>query len=324
MKVLITGGAGFIGSYLAEAHLSRGDKVSVIDNLSTGKLDNIKHLQENPNFSLTVDSIMNETVMEELISECDLVYHLGAAVGVRYIIENPLESIKTNIRGTEIVLEKANKYKKKLFLSSTSEIYGKSDNVPFKEDDDRVLGSTHIARWSYSTTKAVDEFLALAYWREKKLPVIIARFFNICGPRQTGQYGMVVPRFVKKALLNQPIPVYEDGSQSRCFTYIDDVIEAVLALIECPDAVGEIFNIGSTEEITIQELAEKIIELTNSKSTILHIPYEEAYEKGFEDMKRRVPDISKINNLIGWQPKVGIDELLSKIIEYHRSNGIHL
>ena len=318
MNVLITGGAGFIGSYLTEAHLSRGDNVSVIDNLSTGKLNNIDHLQENPSFSLTIDSILNEAVMEKLISECDLVYHLAAAVGVRYVIENPLESIKINIRGTEIVLEQANKYKKKVFLSSTSEIYGKSDDIPFKEDADRLLGSTHIARWSYSATKAVDEFLALAYWREKQLPVIIVRFFNICGPRQTGQYGMVIPRFVKKALLNQPILVYDDGSQSRCFTYIGDVVEAILALIDCPDAAGEIFNIGSTEEITIQELAEKIIELTNSKSTILHIPYEEAYEKGFEDMKRRVPDIEKINNLIGWQPKVGIDELLTKIIEYHR------
>jgi len=319
MRNLITGGAGFIGSHLAEELLKREEEVIIIDNLSTGSMKNIEHLKSNPRLSYHIDTIMNEGLMKRLIKEVELVYHMAAAVGVKYIIDNPLESIHTNVKGAEIVLELANALgKKKVMLASTSEIYGK-DRVGkrfFKEDDDRILGPTTISRWSYSCTKAMDEFIALAYWREKKLPIVIARFFNTCGPRQTGRYGMVIPRFVKQALLNKPITIYGDGRQSRSFTYVSDTVRAVIGLAHTKKAVGEIFNIGNPKVVTIQALAEKIKKLTRSKSPIVHIPYEKAYEKGFEDMRHRHPDITKIKELIGFQPEVHLNEMLEKIIEY--------
>jgi len=319
MKNLITGGAGFIGSHLAEELLRRKEEVVVIDNLSTGNMENIEHLKSNPKFSFHIDTIMNEVLMKRLIKDCDVVYHMAAAVGVKYIIDNPLESMQTNVKGTEIVLELANSLgKKKVIMASTSEIYGKDrpGKKVFKEDDDRVLGPTTISRWSYSCAKAMDEFLSLAYWREKKLPVVIVRFFNTVGPRQSGMYGMVVPRFVKHALLNQPITIYGDGKQTRSFTYVLDAVRAIIGLANNQKAIGEIFNIGNPKAISIQELAEKVKKLTGSNSPILHIPYEKAYEKGFEDMRHRAPDITKIKELIGFQPKVDLDEMLTNIIKY--------
>jgi UDP-glucose 4-epimerase len=321
MNALITGGAGFIGSHLAEALLERGNSVSVIDNLSTGSMDNVQHLQGNPRFSLVVDTIMNENVMRKLIEEADAVYHLAAGVGVKYVIDNALVSMLTNIRGTEIVLDLAsNNGKKRVILASTSEVYGKNGKVPFKEEDDRVLGSVYSTRWGYSMSKAVDEFLALAYWREKDVPTVTVRLFNTCGPRQTGEYGMVVPRFVQSALMGKPLTVYGDGTQKRCFTYVGDVIRALLALTENDKAVGEVFNVGNTREISIRELAEKVISLTGSDSEIIYIPYEEAYGEGFEDMKRRIPDTTKIQKLIGWTPKVHLNELLMTVIDYYRNS----
>lgn len=319
MKNLITGGAGFIGSHLAEELLRRGEEVVAVDNLSTGSIENIKHLKSNAKFAFHIDTIMNEDLMRRLVKDCDLVYHMAAAVGVKYIIDNPLESMQTNVKGTEIVLELANSHgKKKVIMASTSEIYGKDrpGKRVFKEDDDRVLGPTTISRWSYSCAKAMDEFLSLAYWREKKLPVVIVRFFNTVGPRQSGMYGMVVPRFVKHALLNQPITIYGDGKQTRSFTYVSDAVRAIIGLAHNQKAVGEIFNIGNPNAISIRELAEKIKKLTGSDSPIVHIPYEKAYEKGFEDMRHREPDIAKIKDLIGFQPKVDLDEMLEHIIKY--------
>ena len=316
MKILITGGAGFIGSHLAERLLNDGQHVYIIDNLSTGRYSNIRHLTKNPKFSYTIDSVLNREVLEKLVAKVDQIYHLAAAVGVKYIIDNPLLSLRTNISGTENVLEFANHYKKKILVASTSEIYGKNEEVPFKETDNRLLGSTHISRWSYSTAKAVDEFLSLAYHREKKLPVVVVRCFNTVGPRQTGQYGMVIPKFVKNALLNHPLTVYGDGKQSRCFTYVDDVVEGFIKLMNTKKADGEIYNIGSMEEVTIHELAKKIKKMTNSKSKIELVKYEDAYEEGFEDMRRRVPDISKINKAIGYKPKYKLDQILTKIIDY--------
>ena len=319
MRNLITGGAGFIGSHLAEELLKRKEEVVVIDNLSTGNMENIEHLKSNPKFSFHIDTIMNEELMKRLIKNCDVVYHMAAAVGVKYIIDNPLESMQTNVKGTEIVLELANSLgKKKVIIASTSEIYGKDrpGKKVFKEEDDRVMGPTTISRWSYSCAKAMDEFLSLAYWREKKLPVVIVRFFNTVGPRQSGMYGMVVPRFVKHALLGQPITIYGDGKQTRSFTYVSDAVRAITGLANNQKAVGEIFNIGNPHAISIQELAEKIKKLTKSGSPIMHIPYEKAYEKGFEDMRHRAPDITKIKELIGFQPKVDLDEMLMNIIKY--------
>lgn len=318
MNSLITGGAGFIGSHLAEELTRRGEEVWVIDDLSTGRYENVAHLVGNPRFRLRIDTILDQEVMEELIDRCDLVYHLAAAVGVRLIVDKPVETMETNILGAEIVLKLANREKKKVIVSSSSEIYGKSDNVPFKEDDDRILGSTTMRRWCYSCSKAIDEFLALAYHQEKKSPVVIARMFNTVGPRQTGQYGMVVPRFVQSALLGHPIQVYGDGEQTRCFTYVNDVVEALVGLAHCSQAVGGIFNVGSEEEISINELAKMVKKLTKSRSPIEHLPYEKAYEKGFEDMRRRVPDLTKIRSLIGFRPKVNLEEMLLKIIDYFK------
>jgi UDP-glucose 4-epimerase len=321
VRILVTGGAGFIGSYLSEDYLNRGDEVYVIDDLSTGSWDNIKPLLENPQFHFVNDTILNREIMLELIGICDVVVHLAAAVGVKLIIEEPLKSIHTNVVGTEIVLDLANKFRKKTFVASTSEIYGRNSKVPLREDDSRIYGSTELARWSYAATKAMDEFLALAYYRTKQLPIIIARFFNTVGPRQTGRYGMVIPRFVGQALRNEPITVYGDGKQTRNFTYVKDVVRAIISLVDEPRAVGEIFNIGGEGEVTIDDLAERIRSLVGSTSKIVHIPYEHAYQEGFEDMERRVPDITKITELVGYQNTHDLDAILLKVVEHERTRS---
>jgi len=318
MRVLITGGAGFVGSHLAEAFLERGDEVCVLDNLSTGSIDNIRHLKGQAGFSYTIDTVENEPVLAELIDRADVVVHLAAAVGVKLIVEQPVHTIETNVHGTEVVLKLANKKKKLVLLASTSEVYGKSTSVPFSEDADLVLGPTTKHRWAYACSKLIDEFLALAYWKERKLPVIIVRLFNTVGPRQTGQYGMVIPNFVRQALAGQPITVFGDGTQSRSFTYVGDVVRALVALVDEPRAVGQVFNIGNGREITIGDLAEKVRTLTGSNSGIVRIPYDQAYESGFEDMPRRVPDIAKIRSLVGYEPTVDLDEILARVIEYFR------
>ena len=318
MRVLITGGAGFVGSHLAEALLARGDEVFVLDNLSTGSIDNITHLKQHPRFHYTIDSVTNEPLLAELIDRCDTVAHLAAAVGVKLIVEAPVHTIETNVHGTEVVLKHANKKKKLVLIASTSEVYGKSIEVPFREDADLVLGPTAKHRWAYACSKLIDEFLALAYWKERKLPVIIVRLFNTVGPRQTGQYGMVIPNFVRQALAGQPITVFGDGTQSRSFTYVGDVVRGMVALIDEPRAIGQVFNIGNGSEISIGELAEKVRQVTGSSSTIQRVPYEQAYEAGFEDMPRRVPDISKIRALVGYEPTVGLDEILDRVVEYFR------
>jgi UDP-glucose 4-epimerase len=318
MKSLITGGAGFIGSHLAEKLLRKGEKVVVIDNLSTGSIDNIRNIKNDPLFSYHIDTIMNEKLMRRLVNGCDIIYHMAAAVGVKYIVENPLLSIQTNVRGTEIILELASVSRKKVILASTSEIYGKDrpGKRIFKEDDDRLLGSTKISRWSYSCTKALDEFLALAYNRERALPVIITRFFNTCGPRQTGRYGMVIPRFVSQALAGKSLTIYGDGKQTRSFCHVNDVVDALLALNNNPRAISEVFNIGNPEVISIRQLARKIIEKTGSKSEIKYVPYDKAYESGFEDMRHRSPDITKLRRLTGFKPKNDIDDILADTIKY--------
>ncbi len=319
MKALITGGAGFIGSHLAEALLERGDEVTIIDDLSTGRFENIEHLTSNPRFHFAIETITNETVMDRLVSECDMIFHLAAAVGVELIVHSPVRTIETNIVGTRAVLQVANRYRKKVIVASTSEVYGKAVTVPFREDDDRLMGPTTKSRWSYATSKAVDEFLALAYWKEKKLPTVVARFFNTVGPRQTGQYGMVVPRFVAQALKGEPITVYGDGRQSRCFTHVSDTVRAVILLADNPNAVGQVFNVGSSEEITILGLAQKVKKLLDSDSEIVFIPYDEAYEEGFEDMRRRVPDTTKIRNLTGWKTKYSLDDTILAVADYMRN-----
>ena len=316
MRALITGGAGFIGSHLAEILLRQGHEVSIIDNLSTGSIDNISHLKGTPGFRYNIETITNEPVLAELIDQSDVVFHLAAAVGVKLIVEEPVHTIETNVHGTEVVLKHANKKKKLVVVASTSEVYGKSTNVPFREDADLVMGATAKHRWAYACSKAIDEFLALAYYKEKKLPVIIVRLFNTVGPQQTGQYGMVLPTFVRQALAGQPITVYGDGTQSRSFTYVGDVVDALTRLIDQPKAVGEVFNIGSREEIAIRELAEKVRASARSQSPIVLVPYDEAYESGFEDMPRRVPDISKIERAIGYRPRVVLDDIITTVIEY--------
>ncbi len=316
MRAFITGGAGFIGSHLSEALLDAGHSVSVLDNLSTGSIDNISHLKGRAGFRYTIDSVENEPLLAELIDESDVVFHLAAAVGVKKIVEEPVHTIETNVHGTEVVLRHANKKKKLVLIASTSEVYGKSTAVPFQEDADLVLGPTGKHRWAYACSKAIDEFLALAYWKEKRLPVIIVRFFNTVGPRQTGRYGMVIPTFVRQALAGQPITVYGDRTQSRSFTYVGDVVDALLRLVAEPRAVGQVFNIGNGHEITIRALAEKIRDLTHSRSEIVLVPYDQAYEAGFEDMPRRVPDLQKLRSLIGYAPKVQLDEILARVIDY--------
>ncbi|MDQ5846700.1 MAG: GDP-mannose 4,6-dehydratase [Acidobacteriota bacterium] len=317
MRVLITGGAGFIGSHLADAYLQRGDEVLIIDDLSTGTIENIRHLKNNPRFQYTIDSVHNQPVTAELVDQSDVVVHLAAAVGVKLIVESPVRTIETNVRGTEVVLALANKKQKRVLIASTSEVYGLSTDVPFKEDGNLVMGATTKGRWSYACSKAIDEFLALAYWREKKLPTTIVRLFNTVGPRQTGRYGMVIPTFVKQALAGRPITVYGDGKQTRCFGYVGDVVGALIKLMDHGDAVGQVYNIGSTEEISILKLAEKVKALTSSDSEIVFVPYDEAYEEGFEDMPRRIPDISKIKQLVGFQPQMRLDGILESVINFH-------
>jgi UDP-glucose 4-epimerase len=324
LRVLITGGAGFIGSHLADAYLKRGDEVLVIDDLSTGTIDNIQHLKANPKFQYTIDSVHNQPVTAELVDQSDIVVHLAAAVGVKLIVESPVRTIETNVRGTEVVLALANKKQKRVLIASTSEVYGLSADVPFREDGNLVMGATTKGRWSYACSKAIDEFLALAYWREKKLPTTIVRLFNTVGPRQTGRYGMVIPTFVKQALAGRPITVYGNGKQTRCFGYVGDVVGALIKLMDTPDSVGQVFNIGSGEEISILQLAEKVKELTNSSSEIVFVPYDEAYEEGFEDMPRRVPDTTKINQLVGFKAEMTLDGILESVIGFHRGRPTSL
>jgi UDP-glucose 4-epimerase len=322
MKTLITGGAGFVGSHLAEALVARGDEVFVLDNLSTGSIENIEHLKGHPRFHYTIESIMNEPVTAELVDRVDVVFHLAAAVGVRLIVESPVNTIETNVHGTEMVLKVANKKKKKVVMASTSEVYGKSGIVPFREDADLVLGPTSKGRWSYACSKAIDEFLALAYHKEKRLPVVIVRLFNTVGPRQTGRYGMVIPSFVKQALQGRPITVFGDGSQSRCFTYVSDVVEQLVALAEEPRALGQVFNVGNDrDEITIGDLARRVKARTGAKSEVVLVPYDQAYEEGFEDMQRRVPDLAKLKALTGYVPKVQLDEILDRVIAHFTSDA---
>ena len=319
MRVLITGGAGFIGGHLAEALLEGGHQVLVIDDLSTGSVENILPLKGRPGFEYTIDTVFNDQVMAELVDRADVVFHLAAAVGVKLIVQEPVHTIETNVHGTEVVLRHAAKKKKKVFIASTSEVYGKSTVVPFAEDADLVMGATFRHRWAYACSKALDEFLALAYWKQKQLPVVVVRFFNTVGPRQTGQYGMVVPTFVRQALLGQPITVFGDGTQSRSFTDVSDVVRALMQLMDEPKAVGQVINVGNTGEVTIRELAEKIKAATGSDSPIVTIPYDEAYEAGFEDMPRRVPDLTKIRAMIGYEPTVALDEIIARVIASTRA-----
>jgi UDP-glucose 4-epimerase len=318
MKVLITGGAGFIGSHLAERLLGEGHQVEVLDNLSTGSIENITHLKGRPAFSYTIDSVSNEPLLAEMIDRCDVVFHLAAAVGVKLIVEQPVHTIETNVHGTEVVLKHANKKKKLVVIASTSEVYGKSTDVPFREAADSVLGPSSKHRWAYACSKLIDEFLALAYWKETELPVIIVRLFNTVGPRQTGQYGMVLPTFVRQALAGEPITVFGDGTQSRSFTFVGDVVGALVLLAQEPRAIGDVFNVGNTGEVTIRDLAERVKTMTGSASAIHYVPYDEAYEAGFEDMPRRVPDISKIRQLIGYEPTLGLDDIIKSVIDHLR------
>jgi len=317
---LITGGAGFIGSHLADVLIEQNQKVTIIDDLSTGRFENIQHLVDHPNFSFAIDTITNEAVLDRLASMCDVIFHLAAAVGVRLIVENPVHTIETNVMGTEAVLKVALRYRAKVLLASTSEVYGKGNSIPFRENDDVLLGPTIHNRWAYAASKMIDEFLGLAYHQEKGLPVVIFRLFNTVGPRQTGRYGMVIPRFVQQALNNEPITVYGNGKQQRSFTWVGDVVEALTRLADNPAAVGQVFNIGHHKEISIFELANLVKRLTGSTSEIKIIPYEEAYADAgnFEDMQRRLPDIGRISEQIGYQPSLDLEEILKRVITYHR------
>lgn len=318
LNILITGGAGFIGSHLSELLLQRGHHVVVIDDLSTGKLENIQHLRNHPHFQFVRETILNSQVLDRLASQAQLILHLAAVVGVKLIIEDPVRTIRTNVMGTEAVLATANRYGCTVLIASSSEVYGKGTQVPFREEDDCLIGPTSHSRWSYATSKAIDEFLGLAYGHQYGLPVIITRFFNTVGPRQTGQYGMVVPRFVRQALHNKPLEVYGDGQQTRCFADVADVTRAVADLIEHPEAANQVFNIGSTEEVTIEQLARMIIELTGSRSKIRFVPYDQAYAPGFEDLRRRVPSIEKLQRLTGFHPRYSLRETLERIIAHER------
>jgi len=320
VRALITGGAGFIGSHLAEALLADGNHVTVIDNLSTGFLENIEPFIKLPHFEFAIETITDQIVMDRLVSECDIIFHLAAAVGVKLIVQDPVGTIETNVIATETVLKTALRYRKKVLLASTSEVYGKGSSFPFKEDDDIVLGPTSRHRWSYAASKMVDEFLSLAYYRQYELPIVNFRLFNTIGPRQTGRYGMVVPSFVRQALAGEPLTVYGNGQQSRCFCDVADAVRALMALAECRGAEGQLFNIGSTEEVTILELAERIIKISGSESQIEFVSYDDAYGPGFEDMRRRVPDISKINRTIGWTPGLTLDDALVRIVNFYKAN----
>jgi UDP-glucose 4-epimerase len=319
MRILVTGGAGFIGSHLCERLLKDGYEVDVIDDLSTGKIENLRNSMTNPHFSFINDSVLNEKMMYTLIDKCEMVYHLAAAVGVQLIVDEPVRTIETNIRGTEVVLEIAKKYGKKILLASTSEVYGKNGNIPFKEEDDCLLGSTTFSRWSYACSKAIDEFLGLAYHSQFGLPVLIVRLFNTVGERQTGQYGMVIPRFIKAALLGEPLTVYGDGKQTRCFAYVKDVIEGLTVLANDPTAYGDVYNIGATQEISIEDLALMIKEMTGSLSQIRYVPYEVAYGHAFDDMRRRVPSVEKLQAKVGYTPKTSLRETLEIIVNHFRT-----
>lgn len=319
MKILITGGAGFIGSHLADRHIERGDEVYIIDDLSTGSMENIIHLKSNPLFHYYLDTVTNEQLTGELVDLCDTTYHLAASVGVQRIVESPVKVIETNIQGTEVVLKLAAKKGKRVLITSTSEVYGKQTAVPFREDGDIILGATDVGRWSYACSKAIDEFLAIAYWKEKKLPTVVVRLFNTVGPRQTGKYGMVIPNFVRQAMANEDICVFGEGNQSRCFTHVFDVVPALMALADNQSAMGQVYNIGNTQEITMMQLAEKIKQMTGSSSKIVLIPYDKAYKGGFEDIQRRLPDLTKINSAIGYVPSFNLDQILTSVIEYERS-----
>jgi nucleoside-diphosphate-sugar epimerase len=321
VRFLITGGAGFIGSHLADELLARGDDVHVLDDLSTGSIDNLRHLKGRPGFGYTIDSAANAPVVAELVDSADVVFHLAAAVGVQLIVESPVRTIETNVHCTEIVLAQASKKKKPVFIASTSEVYGKSAELPYREDGDLTLGPTIKGRWSYACSKAIDEFLAIAYWKERRLPTVIGRLFNTVGPRQTGRYGMVIPNFVAQALAGRPLSVYGDGTQRRCFCHVADVVRALADLMRREDVYGEVFNIGAESEIEIRKLAERVVELTGSSSEITLVPYDVAYEEGFEDMLRRLPDTTKIRERIGWQPTKALDEMLADVIDEHRAGG---
>lgn len=318
MKVLITGGAGFIGSHLAERLLDDGHAVAALDDLSTGAITNIDRLRAHPRFGCTVDTIFNEPLLAEHIDRCDAVVHLAAAVGVRLIVEAPVRTIETNVHGTELVLRHASKKRKQVLIASTSEVYGKRTEVPFSETSDLLLGSPHQHRWAYACSKAIDEFLGLAYWKEQQLPVVVVRLFNTVGPRQTGRYGMVVPTFVRQALAGEPLTVFGDGSQTRSFADVSDVVRALASLLDEPRAVGDVFNVGNPEEISIRGLAERVREVTGSRSEIVTVPYERAYEAGFEDMPRRVPDISKLQALTGWRPTLTLRDILERVVAHMR------
>jgi nucleoside-diphosphate-sugar epimerase len=322
MRFLVTGGAGFVGSHLCEELLSRGNDVHVLDDLSTGAMENIRHLKENTRFDYTLASADDDRVVAELVDEADAIYHLAAAVGVELIVESPVRTIETNVHCTEVVLSHASKKKKSIFIASTSEVYGKSADIPYREDGDLLFGPTHKGRWSYASSKAIDEFLALAYWRERKVPTVVGRLFNTVGPRQTGRYGMVVPTFVRQALSGRPITVYGDGTQSRCFCHVRDVVSALAGLMLTEQAYGRVFNVGSTNEIAISELAHTVRDATGSSSEITLVPYDEAYEEGFEDMARRVPDISRIGELLGWAPTRTLDQILDDVIAYEQQRAI--
>jgi UDP-glucose 4-epimerase len=315
MRAFITGGAGFIGSHLCDALLAKGNQVTILDDLSTGSITNIRHLKTNPRFNYVIDTVMNRSLLAELVDECDVVFHLAAAVGVRLIVESPVRTLNTNVRATELVLEAAAKKKKKVLITSTSEVYGKSNKIPFQEDDDLVLGPPVRGRWSYACSKAIDEFLAIAYNRERDLPVIIVRLFNTVGPRQSGHYGMVLPRFVQQALSGLPITVYGDGSQTRCFGWVGDIVRALVQLVQLPEAEGRIFNIGSDEEVSINQLAEVVREVTGSDSSIQYLSYEDAYGDDFEDMMRRVPDLTRIHETVGYHPTKTLAEIVAAVAE---------
>jgi UDP-glucose 4-epimerase len=321
LRYLITGGAGFIGSHLADELLERGDKVHVLDDLSTGAIENIRHLKDRAGFSYTIESAANAPVVAELVDEADVVFHLAAAVGVELIVESPVRTIETNVHCTEIVLTQANKKKKPVFLASTSEVYGKGEQLPFREDGDLLLGPTDTGRWAYACSKALDEYLGLAYYKEKQLPVVVGRLFNTVGPRQTGRYGMVVPSFVRQALAGRPITVYGDGTQRRCFCHVKDVVRALCDLMSRDDVYGEVFNIGSTEEISILDLSQRVRDAAESESQVSLVPYEEAYEPGFEDMPRRVPDLAKIERTLGWRPTRDLTAILADVIQSEREAG---
>ena len=321
MKVLITGGAGFVGSHLAELLLARGDRVVAVDDLSTGGRENIAAIDHHKNFQLVVGSVLDDDLIDPLVRDVDLVFHLASTVGVRLVVENPLRTIKTIVRGTEALLDAAQRHRRRILITSSSEVYGKGSRVPFSESDDVVLGPTTIQRWSFAASKMLDEFMALAHWHETQLPVVCARLFNTVGPRQTGRYGMVFPQFVKQALAQEALTVYGDGKQTRCFCHVADVTDALVTLIDCTQALGRVVNIGSDQEISIDELARRVIGRTSAKSQIVHVPYEQAYGVGYEDMPRRVPDLTLARELIAYRPRYDLDSIIDSIVAYQRGDG---